>query len=117
MLIDLQSLDVVICQCDADGASDDQDANTSLGSQSSAKCSPRYHNGASITDQGKEYDGVAVDAMEEKEFLADLGDELEDQRGEGEDGAEMDGHADSVDTGPVGVPFALRCALREAAGG
>ena len=50
--------------------------------------------------------------------MADFGDQLEDHEERGrEDGAEMDGHADAVDAGSVGIPLALRGAVGEAARG
>jgi len=75
------------------------------------------HESADITDESENEEEVAVHAVEEKRFVADDGDELEDgEEACRDDGHEVEGDADSVVAGAVVVPFSWRGTFFETAG-
>lgn len=80
MLINLQRLDVVDGESEADGGQDEQSANPGLCRHCSAEGFASDHDSTSVGDQGQQDDDVAVDAVHESPFLADRGCELEDHQ-------------------------------------
>lgn len=75
------------------------------------------HESADITDESENEEEVAVHAVEEKRFVADDGDELEDsEEACRDDGHEVEGDTDSVLAGAVVVPFSWRGTFFETAG-
>lgn len=118
MLVDLKPLDVVVCHCDGDCRDDHQYTHSGLGWQGAAKGSPRDQKGANVADENKRDDKVAVDAMEEEEFVTDEGHELPDYEQTGrKDGDEMDSDPNAMDAVAVPVPFALCCTVGKATAG
>lgn len=107
MLVDLKSLDVVVCQGNTDGGYDYQYSDTGLCRQRAAKRSPSYHDCTDVAYDDKTDYKIAVDAVEHEESVAYDGNELPDHEKTGrEDGSEMDGDADTIDALAVPVPLA-----------
>lgn len=118
MLVDLKALDVVVGQGDADGGHDDEDAHSGLCGQSTAKGSPGDHECADVADDDEGDDEIAVDAVGHQVFMADDGYELPDhEETGGEDGGEVDGDANAMDTVAVPIPFAGRSTVGIATAG
>lgn len=78
MLVDLQTLDVVVSHADADCDDDGQKPDTGLRLDGTTESAAGDHERAGVGGEDEEDDDVAVDAMEDEEFVADGGDELED---------------------------------------
>ena len=76
MLLDLQLLDVDICQHHRSRRYGYQDPDGSLAGDRPAERARCDHGCACISEQDEENDNVPVDAMEENGFVADDGDEL-----------------------------------------
>ncbi|KAL9040454.1 MAG: hypothetical protein Q9180_001901, partial [Flavoplaca navasiana] len=84
MLVDLNSLDVVRATESSSGA----------------------HKCTDVGDEDENADNVAVDSVEEKEFVTDDGYKLPDHEETGrEDGGKVDGDGDAVDAFAEPIPF------------
>lgn len=105
MLVDLEALDVVVCETDAGSCNDYEHANSRLSFECPTKGSSTDHEGTDIGNGDEEDDNVAVDAVQDEQFVSDDGDKLPDHEEAGwQDGAEVEGDADSIDAGGVPVP-------------
>lgn len=71
MLIDLQTLDVVVSQGDADGGVDGQQSDPGLGLDGPAKAAACDHESTGVGSDDEEEDEVAADAVEEDEPVPD----------------------------------------------
>lgn len=78
VLVDLQALDVVVGESEADGRADGEGADKGLRRDGAAEGFAGYHQGAGVGDEREENCEVAGDAVEEQGFVADFGRELED---------------------------------------
>ena len=91
MLLDLLSADVDPGEGDGDQAHDDEEADGELDVHCAAKRAAGDHQGAYVGDREEKDDDVAVDAVEDDQFVADDGDKLEDdEERTGEDGGEVE---------------------------
>lgn len=107
MLVDLEALDVVVCEADADCCYDHKQADSCLSFDCPTEGPSADHEGTDVGNKNEEDDNVAVDAVEDKQFLSNDGDELPNHEEAGwQDGAEVDGNADSIDAGIEPVPLA-----------
>lgn len=107
VLFDLETLDVVVGQCNADGAHDGEDTDAGLSGEGATESTSHDHNGADVAKNDEDDDGVTIDAVEHEDFVADDGKELPRyENASGEDGGEVDGDADAVDAIAVPEPFA-----------
>ena len=80
VLVDLEAFDVVVCEADAGGCENHKHSDSCLGVECAAEGSSGDHEGSDVADEDEEDDGVAVDAVEDEEFVADDGDELPDHQ-------------------------------------
>lgn len=118
MLVDLEALDVVVCKAHAGSCNDHEQADCRLGFECPAGGSSADHEGTSVANQDEEDDNIAVDAVEDEQFVSDDGDELPDHEEAGwQDGTEVKADADSIDAGMVPVPLAGKSTVGEAAWG
>ena len=76
MLVDLQTLDVVVCQGDADSGDDGQQSDAGLRLDRSTEAAAGDHESAGVGGGDEEDDEVAADAVEEDELVPDDGHEL-----------------------------------------
>lgn len=107
MLVDLEALDVIVCEAHADSGDDYEHADSRLSIECPTEGSTADHEGTSVGNEDEEDDNVAVDAMEDEQLVSDDGNELPDHEEAGrQDGAEMEGDADSIDACVVPVPLA-----------
>lgn len=70
MLIDLESLDVLVCQTQSSSGQDKQSADESLHRDCTTESMTRNHQGSCIRHEGEEYHNVSVDAMEVHELVS-----------------------------------------------
>ena len=107
MLVDLEALDVVVCETYAGSCNDRKPADSRLSFECPTKGSSADHEGTDVAKEDEEDDNVAVDAVEHEQFVSDDGDELPDHEEAGwQNGTEVNGDADSIDAGSEPVPFA-----------
>lgn len=107
MLVDLEALDVVVCEANAGSCNDYEQADSRLSCECPTKGSSADHEGTGVGNEDEENDNVAVDAVEDEQFVSDDGNELPDHEEAGwQDGAEVEGDADSMDACVVPVPLA-----------
>ena len=76
MLIDLNPLDVVVSQRDAQGSHDCQYSDKYLGFQGAAERVPSYHQSADIRQEEERDDYVSADSMKYEDFVAYYWNEL-----------------------------------------
>lgn len=106
VLFDLETLDVVVGQCNADGAHDGENTDAGLSGEGPTESTSNDHDGANVANDDKDDDGVTVDAVEHEDFVADDRKELPGhEKTSGEDCGEVDGDADAVDAIAVPEPF------------
>ena len=97
VLLDLQSFDIIISDADTAKEDDECHAEGDLNAHAAAKAMLCYHEDAGHAGERADDDQVAVDAVEEDDFVADDGDELEEGEETGwEDGAEVKEDADAA---------------------
>lgn len=107
MLVDLEALDVVVCEADAGTCNDHEQADSRLSFDCPTEGSSADHEGTGVANEDEEDDNVAVDAVEDEQFVADDRHKLPDhEEASWKDGTEVDGDADPIDTGSVPVPLA-----------
>ena len=107
MLVDLEALDVVVCEAQADRGDDHEQSDCRLSFDSSTEGPSADHEGTSIGDEDEEDDNVAVYTVEDEQFVPDDGDKLPDhEEASWQDGPEVDGDADSIEASVVPVPLA-----------
>jgi hypothetical protein len=78
VLVNLQHLDVVNGESEADGGQDEQSADPGLCRHYSTEGFASDHDSAGIGDQCQQDDDVAIDAVHESPFLTDGRCELKD---------------------------------------
>ena len=116
MLVDLDTLDVVIRQAKACSREDHKHTDSCLCFDCATKSPPADHKRTSIGDKDEQDDDVSVDPVEDEEFMTDDGYELPDhQKACRKDGAEMKGNTDTICASLDPVPFARRGAVLETA--
>lgn len=107
MLVDLEALDVVVCEAYAGCCDDREQADARLGFECATEGSSADHKGAGVGNEDKKDDGVAVDAVQDEQSVADDGNELPDhEEASWQNGAEVEGDADSIRASAVPVPLA-----------
>jgi hypothetical protein len=114
MLIDLQTFDVVIRKADAHSCNDHQKTHSSLSFQCPAKSSPNDHQRTRVSDENKQDDDVAIDAVKDAELVSNYGNKLPDhEASSGQDGGQMQCDSDAVDASSVPEPLAWRSPVCE----
>lgn len=107
MLVDLEAFDVVVRKAYAGSCNDHEQADCRLGIECPTEGSSADHDGTGVANEDEEDDHVAVDAVENEQFVSNDGDELPDHEEAGwQDGAEVDGDADPIGAGAEPVPLA-----------
>lgn len=112
MLVDLQTLDVDVCQHQTYRRQQHQRANEASSAVVPAKSVCRDHESAGLASGDEEEDDVPRDTVVDDSFIPDDGDELEDgEEAGGEDGGEVEDDADVLlAVGFVPVAFTGGCA-------
>lgn len=106
MLVDLEALDVVIREEYTDSCNDHKQADCRLSVDCPTEGSSADHDGTGVGNEDEEDDDVAVDAVDDEQSASDDGDELPDHENSSwQDGADVEGDADSIETGAIPVPL------------
>jgi hypothetical protein len=78
VLINLQHLNVVVCEPQADGGQDEQCADPGLRRGRTAEGFASDHDSSNVCDQRKKDNDVAIDAVDESELVSNGWGELKD---------------------------------------
>lgn len=109
VLVDLEPLDVVVGQREADGGHDGQRANAGLRGEVAAEGATGDHQAAHVPEEDENDGDAAVNPVEEYRTVPDGWDELQHPENAGwNDAAEMEGDTDPVMALSVPIPFARR---------
>lgn len=73
VLVDLETLNVVVRHADAGGRDDGEHADAGLGGQGAAKGASDDHHCTDVAHEGEDDDDVAVDAVDDEAFVAYYG--------------------------------------------
>lgn len=109
MLIDLETLHVVVCHTYGHGNDQCEEIHCCLDFKSSAESPPGNHHGTSVAEESKEYNQVSVDAVEYEEFVADNRHELPNhEKAARQTCCEVECYSDSSIASMVEIPFSRR---------
>lgn len=112
VLIDLETLDVVVRHADTRRRDDGEEADSGLGCQCAPKGASDDHHCTDVAHDGEDDDKIAVDAMDNEELMPYHRKELPNhQKPGGKNCDEVEGDANAVDAVTEPVPLAGRGAV------